>query len=114
MTKKQIIGRGATIDNSITQIQKRFFITNSEEEGDNGNLFESVIDNNHFLLNQPMLAPIPSKILSPLHDISGANTSLLLETFHNSEDKEDFLKSSNKVQGDYTKDQPRSLYQLCT
>lgn len=61
-----------------------------------------------------MSSPIvPSKILSPLTDISKANISLLPETFYNLEE-EDLLKLPNILQSNNTINQLGSSYQFRT
>ena len=112
MTGKQTIRRGATIDHSIFQSQKRSVVANSKEEGDNDSLPESTVDSDHPLPNQPMLPPVPSEILSPLTDISGADTPLPKGTLQNFE--EDLPESPDTLQGDSTTDQPESSRQSRT
>ena len=57
---------------------------------------------------------VPSEISSPLTDISGANTSLPPETFHDPEEEEDLSESPNTLQGNNTTDQPGSSCQSRT
>lgn len=57
---------------------------------------------------------IPSEIFSSLNNISGANISLLLETFHNPEKKKDLLESLNILQSNNTIDQTRNSCQSHT
>lgn len=112
---KQVVGRDATLAHSTPQSQKGSVVADSEEEGDNNSLSESAIDNDHPLPNQPMPPPaVPSEIPSPLTDISGANTLLPPETFHDSEEEEDLPGSPNTLQGDNTTDQPGSSRQSRT
>lgn len=56
---------------------------------------------------------VPSKVLSSLSNISGANISLLPEIFQNIEDKKDFLELLNTLQDNYTKDQFRGSCLSC-
>ena len=78
-------------------------------------LSESAIDNKHPLPNQPMPPPaVPNEIPSPLTDISGANTPLPPETFHDSGEEEDLPGSPNTLQGDNTTDQSGSSRQSRT
>ena len=115
MDGKQVVGRDATLAHSTPQSQEGSVVADSEEEGDNNSLPESAMDNDHPLPNQPMPPPaIPSEIPFPLTDISGANTSLPPETFHDPEEEEDLPESPNKLQGDNTTDQPGSSRQSRT
>ena len=109
-----MIRRDTTIDHSFSQSQKGSVIADSEEEGDDNNLFELAADNNHPLLIQPMPPPVPSEITSPLTDISGANTPLSPETFSDPADEEDIPESPNTLQGDNAIDQPGSSRQSRT
>lgn len=105
MDGKQVVGRDAILACSNLQSQEGSIVADSKEKGDNNSLPESAIDNNHPLPNQPMPPPaIPSEISSPLTDISGANTSLPSETFHDPEEEEDLPESPNTLQSDNTAD----------
>lgn len=93
MNGKHVVGWDATLAYTTPQSQEKSIISDSEEEEDNNSLLESAMDNDHPLLNQPIpLLTIPSKILSPLTDISKANTLLLPEIFHDPEEEEDLLE----------------------
>lgn len=104
--EKQIIRRGATINFSTIQLQKKFVVINIEEKRDNSRLTKSIIDNNYLLSNQFMPLFVPSKILSFLYNISRADTPLPLKIFHNPENKKDLQKSPNILQDDHITDQP--------
>ena len=115
MAGKQVVGKDATLAHSTPQSQERSIFTDSEEEGDNNNLPESAIDNNHLLPKQPTPpSTVPSEISFPLTDISGANTSLPPETFHDPKEEEDLSELPDTLLGDNTADQPRSSCQSRT
>ena len=97
MIGKQLIRRDITIDYSSFQSLKGSVVADSEEEGDNNNLFESAADNNHSLLIQPMPLLVPSEITSPLTDIFRANTPLPLETFSDPANEEDIPELPNTL-----------------
>ncbi len=105
MTGKQAIGRDTTFTHPTPQSYKGSVVADSEKERDNS-LPESVVDKNHLLPSQsmpPLL--VPSEILSPLTDISGANIPPPPEAF---QDLDENLPESA------TTDQPGSSRQSCS
>lgn len=60
------------------------------------------------------LSIVPNEILSPLTDIFGANIALLLKTFHDLKEEEDFLKLLNTLQSNNTTNQSKNSCQSHT
>lgn len=94
-------------DKVITKKLEKTIVANNKEEEDIKNFFESVVDNNHFLLNQPMpLSKILKKILFCLPDIFRAYIPLLLKSFSDLADKKNIPESSNILPNNNITDQP--------
>lgn len=64
-----MIDEDAIINYSTNQSQKMFVVIDSKEKRDYSSLSKLIIDNDHILMNQPIITLILNKILSPLPNI---------------------------------------------